>query len=219
MRKIDKSRLLATKYKEWLDNLAANGESHPKYNSSGFKYYYDIVANLVWLQAGLCAYTERKMQDHRKCAPDKWTDGAFKQFQFSGQLDHYDASLKNNQGWDWDNFFLIDGDVNVKNKRNNRPNGILKPDVLTFHPNLYLEYKLPDHTFIPNRNLDFDTQEKVRQDLTCLGLNFEPIIDIRKEYLAPYLTDIEYQAQTTDQVRVKLTQFYTAFEMAVTQVE
>lgn len=219
MRKIDKSGLLATKYKKWLDELSANEKSHPKYNSSGFKYYYDIVASLVWLQAGLCAYSERKMQDHLRCAPENWVNGAFKRFQFSGQLDHYDAALKNSKGWDWDNFFLIDSDVNVKSKRVNRPFGILKPDATSYNPNVYLEYKLPDHIFVPNRSLDFEMQEKVRHDLTCLGLNFEPIIDIRKEYLAPYLTDIEYQAQTTDQVRVKLTQFYTAFEMAVIQVE
>lgn len=219
MRKIDKSQLLAAKYKEWLDDLAAKGKKHPKYNSSGFKYYYDIVANLVWVQQGLCAYSERRMQDHHKCAPKNWKEGEYKQFQFAGQLDHYDAELKKNKGWDWDNFFLIDSDVNVKGKRMNRPNGILKPDIEAFDPNNYLEYKLPDHIFVPNRNLDFEIQEKVRHDLTCLGLNFEPIIDIRKEYLAPYLTDIEYQAQTTSQVRVKLTQFYTAFEMAVIQVE
>lgn len=218
MRKIDKSVLLATKYKEWLDDLAAKGKAHPKYTSSNFKYYYDIIGNLVWSQKGLCAYSERKMQDPAKCAPENWKDGAYKQFQFAGQLDHYDATLKKTKGWDWNNFFLIDADVNVKGKREKRPNGILKPDKRTFDPNVYLEYKLPDHIFIPNRNLDFVMQEKVRHDLTCLGLNFEPIIDIRKEYLAPYLTDIEYQAQTADQARVKLTQFYTAFEMAVTQV-
>lgn len=219
MRKIDKSVLLATKYKKWLDDLSKNGKTHPKYTSSAFKYYYDIVANLVWLQAGLCAYSERKMQDHRKCAPEKWTEGAFKQFQFSGQLDHYDAAFKTTKGWDWDNFFLIDADLNVKSKRDTRPHGILKPDMAAFDPNVYLEYKLPDHIFVPNRQLDFATQEKVRHDLTCLGLNFEPIIDIRKEYLSPYLTDIEYQAQTPDQVRLRLTQFYTAFEMAVAQIE
>jgi len=107
----------------------------------------------------------------------------------------------------------------VKDKREHRPNGLLKPDPTTFDPNIYLEYKLTDHIFVPNRYLDFATQEKVRHDLTCLGLNFEPIIDIRKEYLGPYLTDIEYEAQTTDQVRVKLIQFYTAFEMAVPQIQ
>ncbi|WPQ61751.1 hypothetical protein SIO70_25655 [Chitinophaga sancti] len=83
-----------------LDDLAQKGKSHPKYTSSSFKYYYDIVANLIWLQAELCAYSERRMQDHRKCAPGKWAEGTFQQFQFSGQLDHYDATLKNTKGRD-----------------------------------------------------------------------------------------------------------------------
>lgn len=218
MRKIDKSILLATKYKEWLDDLSKKEKNHPKYNSSNFKYYYDIVANLVWLQAGLCAYSERKMQDPLRCAPEKWKDGAFKQFQFSGHLDHYNNTLKSSKGWDWNNFFIIDADLNVKNKRDNCPNGILKPDLADYDPNFYLEYKLPDHIFVPNRNLDFETQEKVRHDLTCLGLNFDPIIDIRKEYLGPQLAKIEYQVQTPEQVRVNLFQFFTAFEMAVVQL-
>lgn len=219
MRKIDKSVLLATKYEEWLNDLSTKGKNHPKYNSSDFKYYYDIVANLVWLQAGLCAYSEKQLQDPQKCSPELWVDGRFIKFPFGGQLDHYDATLKNNKGWDWDNFFLVDSDLNMKHKRENRPNGLLKPDMAAFDPNVYLEYKLPEHIFVPNRNLDFETQQKVLHDLTCLGLNFEPIIDIRKSYLAEYLTDIEYQEQTTEQVREKLYQFFTAFEMAVVQVE
>lgn len=218
MRKIDKSELLATKYKKWLDDLATKGKNHPKYNSSDFKYYYDIVANLVWLQAGLCAYSEKQLQDHRKCGPEHWIDGRFNKFPFGGQLDHYDSTLKTKKGWDWDNFFLADSDLNMKHKRENRPHGVLKPDMPDFDPNTYLEYKLPEHIFVPNRNLDFETQEKVLHDLTCLGLNFEPIIDTRKSYLAEYLTDIEYQAQTAEQVREKLYQFFTAFEMAVVQV-
>jgi len=56
MRKIEKDLTLATAYKKWLDGLNKSGEEHPEYTSNG-KFYQDIVANLLWVQKGLCAYT------------------------------------------------------------------------------------------------------------------------------------------------------------------
>jgi hypothetical protein len=214
MRKIDKRIILAEKYKKWLDELSAKGSKHTIYNSSNGKFYYDIIANLIWVQAGLCAYSERRLQNHAQFGPPDWQEGVFKKFQFAGQLDHYDASLKKEYGWLWDNFFLIDADINVKLKRDKKPSGILKPDLGAYDPAAYLEYKIADHIFLPNRALDFAIQEQVNKDISCLGLNFQPIIDIRREYLSPLMFDVEYKIKTFEEVRNEMNQFFTAFELS-----
>ena len=120
MKKIDKNLSLATSYKKWLDTLNKSGKSHPTYNSSNNKFYYDVIANLLWVQQGLCAYTEMFLINKNAVAPEKWGDGSFKRFEFLGQLDHFNARLKNTKGWDWDNFFVIHSDVNVKRKRDRK---------------------------------------------------------------------------------------------------
>ncbi|NML37749.1 hypothetical protein HHL17_11140 [Chitinophaga sp. G-6-1-13] len=213
MQKIDKSLMLATKYKKWLDTLNAKNEKHTIYNSSKGKYYYDIVANLIWVQAGLCAYSERLLQEPARFSPGNWANGVFPKFPFSGQLDHYDATLKEQYGWSWDNFFVIDSDINVKLKRTNIPTGLLKPDMPHYDPRVYLEYERTHHVFVPNRLLEFPVQEQVRKDISCLGINFQPIIDIRKYYLEPLFFDVEYQVQSRTQVQNRLYQFFTAFDL------
>lgn len=219
MKKIDKSIILAVKYKEWLDGLTAKKAKHSNYTSSKGKFYYDIIANLLWIQQGLCAYSERRMQDNTCCEPAKWAQGKFAKFSFAGELDHYDATLKKEYGWLWGNFFLIDADINGKLKRDKKPAGILKPDVSSYDPAHYLEYKMPEHVFVPKRTLEFSMQQLINRDISCLGLNFQPIIDIRREYLSPYIFDVEYQLQSVEAVRKKLTQFFTAFELSVGALE
>ena len=214
MRKINKSTILAQKYKEWLDGFTQNGEDHPPYTSSKGTYYYDIVANLLWIQKGLCAYSERKLQDCTLFHPENWVDGVYPKFEFAGQLDHFDADQKERYGWSWENFFLIDSDINMKRKRANRPSGILKPDLLNYEATTFLEYDASIHCFIPNRAQDFDTQEIIRKDISYLGLNFQPIIDIRKDYLAPLIFDVKYKVKSFEEVKSNLTQFFTAFELS-----
>ncbi|SHM86787.1 hypothetical protein SAMN05444266_112119 [Chitinophaga jiangningensis] len=218
MKYIDKSIILASKYKQWLDGLTAKGQQHNSYTSSKGKYYYDIIANLIWVQQGLCAYSERRMQDHGLCAPSKWSEGKFAKFEFAGHLDHYDCTLKKDYGWLWANFFLIDADINTKLKRDKKPSGLQKPDAPDYDPAHYLEYKLPEHIFVPSRILAFDTQELINKDISCLGLNFQPIIDIGREYLAPYLFDVEFEILSIDAARRKLTQFFTAFELSLPMI-
>jgi len=214
MRKINKTVNLATKYKKWQDTLVREKKRHPKYTSStGF--YYDIVANLLWVQKGLCAYSERRLQSSASFAPKNWKNGRFKKFQFAGQLDHYNNTLKISYGWLWDNFFLIDSDINVKLKRSHKPSGILKPDLKDYDPIKYLEYDFTNHFFIPHRKLDFKLQDCVRKDISYLGLNFQPIIDIRREYLAPVMEEVKYgKISYEDALSTKLNQFYTAFQLS-----
>lgn len=217
MRKIDKTQILATVYKIWLDKLVQANEDHPAYNSSNGKYYYDIIANLIWVQQGLCAYTELRLQDHSLFALEYWENGKYKQCKTKGELDHYNNTIKERFGWNWDNLFVIDADVNKKWKRSNTPNGILKPDLPNFDPTQLLEYDLSNHFFIPNRNLNFATQELVNQDISCLGLN--AIADIRRMYLSPLIERVKYQQQTFNEAHNELYQFFTAFEMSKNYME
>jgi hypothetical protein len=127
MRKIDKDLTLATAYKKWLQELNKDGKDHPEYSSAN-KFYKDIVANLLWVQKGLCAYTEMFLVDHTDLDPSEWKKGRFKEFEFLGHLDHYDSTLKKKKGWEWTNFFVVHSDVNVKRKGQKPVQGVLKPD-------------------------------------------------------------------------------------------
>ncbi|MCE2962613.1 MAG: hypothetical protein ACK5UE_00420 [Chitinophagales bacterium] len=215
MKKIDKSEILATSYKTWLDNL---GETHPEYTSSKHKFYYDIVANLVWIQGGLCAYTEVLLNDKKTVAPEKWVDGMFNRFEVKGALDHYFPNLKRETGWDWQNFFLIDYDINSKIKRDNQPHGILKPDKSDFDPFYFLEYNYVKHIFIPNSERDIDFQIKIKHDIDILGLNYGPIVNDREKYLKNLFSEALMGKKEILEIRKDLYKFYTAFEMSMKQL-
>ncbi len=215
MRKIDKDLSLATVYKKWLEDKNAKGNKHPEYTSSNFRFYNDIVANLLWVQGGLCAYTEMYLMKVDVVNPTEWKKGRFKDFDFMGQLDHYDSSLKADKGWEWTNFFLVHSDVNVKVKRSKKVNAILKPDVSTYNPFYYLEYDYGTHFFSPNKELDFGLKRKILEDINALGLNYQPIIDYRKEYLKPIIDDMQLGKLSFEEAKEKLFKFYTAFEMSV----
>ncbi len=211
--------MLATVYKAWLDKLIMDNQEHPPYTSSKGRFYYDIIANLIWVQKGLCAYTERRLQNHASFDFCNWKKGRYRKCEFAGELDHYDNTLKEKYGWLWNNLFLIDADVNVKSKRTNRPNGLLKPDLPNFNSFDLLEYDLSNHFFIPNRKQDFDTQILIKEDITYLGINFQPITDIRREYLSPFIERVRYEQQTFDEAYLELNQFFTAFEMSRSYME
>jgi hypothetical protein len=215
MRKIDKSQILATTYKTWLDSL---NEIHPEYASSSDKYYYDIVANLVWIQGGLCAYTEMILNDKSAVKPEKWKEGGFKKFEVKGALDHYFPNLKKTTGWDWNNFFLIDYDINTKIKGSKIPNGILKPDQENYDPFYFLQYNYDLHKFEANNNRDFDFQLRIKHDIDILGLNYGPIIYLRKVYLQQQFSDLITGHRDLNYIKNNLNQFYTAFEMSMRQL-
>ncbi len=214
MRKLDKTEILAAEYKTWLDNLPVT-ENHPKYNSSAGKFYYDIIANLIWIQKGLCAYTEFMMQDYQRYNPANWNNNKFNKFNFSGELDHYDPTLKNTQGWLWDNFFLIDSDVNSKKvKGSKKPNSLLKPDKPDFDPSYYLEYDISIHEFIPNKIRTFEEQNLILHDINTLGLNWQPTVERRAKYLNEKVTDVKYGAVSFESAYAGLFQFFTAFKLS-----
>lgn len=215
MRKIQKDLTLATAYKKWLDGLAKPGKKYPAYSSSNNKYYYDIIANLLWVQQGLCAYTEMYLINKNTVDPKNWMSGGFKKFEFLGQLDHFDPSLKENKGWEWNNFFVAHSDVNTKRKRDKTIHGIIKPDNENYDPFEFLEYDFKQHHFLPNRNKPLKDQQQILEDINTLGLNFQPIIDYRIDYLKPIIDEVQLGVTTTDNARKKLDKFYTAFEMSI----
>lgn len=215
MRKIQKDLILATAYKKWLDSLNKPGKKYPAYSSSNNKYYYDIIANLLWVQQGLCAYTEMYLVNKNTVDPKNWNKGTFKKFEFLGQLDHFDASLKDTKGWEWNNFFVAHSDVNTKRKRDKKMHGIIKPDNDDYDPFQFLEYDFKQHHFLPNRNKSAKQQEQILEDINTLGLNFQPIIDYRIAYLKPIIDEVQLGISTLKSARTKLDRFYTAFEMSI----
>lgn len=213
MQKINKTLTLAIDYKNWLATINKR-KSHPKFTSSNHRYYYDVVANLLWVQKGLCAYTELYLCDSSNFDEEKWGNGVFKKFELKGQLDHYDATLKATKGWDWGNFFLIDSDVNRK-KNNKKMSGILKPDNENYDPFYFLEYDFKSHHFLPNSKRSNKDQDKILEEIKILGLNFQPIIDHRKAYISPLINEVTLGIKSADEVRNSLYQFYTSFEMSL----
>jgi hypothetical protein len=217
MQKIDKSVTLATEYKKWLDNINKKAK-HPNYTSSNHRFYYDVIANLLWVQKGLCAYTELFLCDVKQLESSKWKEGKFKQFDFKGQLDHYDATLKENKGWEWNNFFIIDSDVNRK-KNDKKMSGYLKPDQANYDPFYFLQYDFKTHNFIPNAERKDAEQDKILEEINILGLNFQPIIDNRKNYITPLIDDVSLGIKSQVDVRKSLYQFYTSFEMSLRSLQ
>jgi hypothetical protein len=214
MQKIEKDLTLATAYKKWLAGLNKSGIDHPAYTSAN-KYYHDVVANLLWVQKGLCAYTEMYLVNYKDVGPGNWKAGKFKNFEFLGQLDHYDSTLKKKKGWEWTNFFVVHSDINVKRKGQKSVHGILKPDDPKYDPFYYLEYDFKTHNFLPNSDRDVPLQKLILEDLNTLGLNFKPIIDYRREYLTPLIDDVQLGKLRLATAKDKLKNFYTAFEMSI----
>lgn len=215
MRFITKTLTLATKYKQWHDELQK--DNHPLYTSSSHKHYYSIVANLLSVQGGICAYTEACLCSPEAVAIDKWVDGEFQRFEFFGQLDHFDPRLKEKNGWLWDNFFMIHTDINIKEKRANVVTH-LKPDTPDFNISDYLDYNIDNHIFHPRIDLSNELQQSLLNDIDYLGLNHGTIVHMRKMSLMPLLTQIRYKSMTEEDAKKLLYQFFTAYEMALVKV-
>jgi hypothetical protein len=157
MRKIDKSEILATEYKAWIDEYEKRNEDHPKYSSSSHKYYKDVLVSLLYCQKGLCAYTEMLISRKERCSPDnfdkngRYIERGKEKSGFAAQLDHFDSSLKSEKGWRWDNFFAVWDKINIQKKKPS--DEILKPDMPAYDPYKLLAYDKREHVFYPTRIL------------------------------------------------------------------
>jgi len=213
MRKLNKPKILSTKYKEWEEELERSGNPHPVYNSSRNRFYKDIVANLLHIQDGLCAYTEIRLCDEDIVDNHNWENGKFavNNFEFKGQLDHFDPSLKTEKAWLWSNFYVVDSDVNMKKKRDSEVDSILDPGSVDYDEHRYLDYSCSTHLFIANSNLTPDEKERVNSMISVLGLNYGPIKDIRRRFLSEKFKSIDFGLEDSDTVVID--EFPTAFRI------
>jgi len=212
MRKIDKTTILSTEYKQWEDDLEQGQKAHPKYKSSNFKYYNDVVMNLFYCQQGRCAYTEMFLCPESDYSPEHWQNGRYANERpgFLGELEHYDHSLKERKGWLWSNFFMVYSDINRKAKKKHNVDPILKPDSDDYDPFKLLAYDEQTHRFIANTDLPDADQQRINQMLSILGINYGAVIAHRREVLNKQIAKIEFGMTTWDEPPKE---FITSFEM------
>jgi hypothetical protein len=211
MRKIDKSKILSTEYKMWMDvELNEKNKKHP--TNSRHKYRQDVIMNLLHCQRGVCAYTERFLCDPEDFSEDKWEKGRYnsKKRKYYGELEHFNPVLKKNKYWEWGNLFVISGTINrVKNKK--EVDYILKPDSPEYDPFSLLEYNEKKHIFVPHTDIKDETiRERIRRMIDVLHLNFTPVHRERRRFFKLVAKSKEH-AQP-----VEIYQFFTAHKMAET---
>lgn len=212
MQKIDKTRILSTAYKHWEESMADN---HSRYTSSNSPYYYDVVMSLFACQKGVCAYTERLLCDEQMYRQENWVEGKYQlpKPEFSGALDHFDPTKKNTQGWLWDNFFMVDKDVNDKHKRNKVVDTILKPDSPAYNPFHLLEYDEKLHVFFANTDLVAPLQQRINDMIELLGLNLSWVVSLRRSHLSKIFPKIKFGISTWEEEQAGNEQYFTSFEM------
>ncbi|MFN8345045.1 MAG: hypothetical protein U0X91_08575 [Spirosomataceae bacterium] len=173
MQRIDKTLLLSSEYKQWEESMT---ETHSQYNSSNNKYYYDVVMNLLHCQRGVCAYTEILLCSEDLYHSGHWKNGKYQihKPEFSGALDHFNPLLKKEKGWLWDNFFIVQKDINDKHKQDKPVDYILKPDSASYNPFKLLEYDEQLHIFIANTDLDESLQNRINDMIELLGIVLLP---------------------------------------------
>ncbi len=221
MRKINKTCNLSTVYKVWEEDIEDQGLPHEKYTSSNGKYYRDIVMQLYHCQNGLCAYTEQMLCKTEYLTENNWQDGYYSSVIHSkqkGSLDHFDPNLKEEKGWLWENFFMVDAEVNSAKFKGNKPvDPILKPDGEDYDPFHLLEYDLSTHEFRPNKNLDDNTSKRVQYMINTLCLNY--CDDSRGELLSSILRNIYFQKKNWNEIESEIRSFPTALKMCRNQIE
>lgn len=211
MQKIDKSEknVLSKEYKAWLDELNMKNARHPEYSNKG-KYYRDIFFNLLYCQKGVCAYTEQRL-----CSPDLILENLWVNDRYSGDslspghLDHFDPKLKEEKGWEWDNFFVADEYINEKIKKGKNVHPILKPDSPGYDPYTLLDYDAESHFFIANTDIeDNEKKEQVKEMINTLGINDPSIKYKRQCEWERVKNDIEQGKND-----LKIDRFFSAIEM------
>lgn len=186
MRKIDKTIRFSTVYKTWLENLEANNELHPSYDTYR-KYYNDVKFELLRCQLGLCAYTEIELCEEDILTADNWTNGKYdydaEATQASGHIEHFDPKLKPKKGWLWSNFFMVDNHINTPVKGSQEIDDIMKPDADDYDPKDRLEFDSELNTYIPSSKKTPEEQERIKKMIKVLGLNFGHIKRKRKSFI------------------------------------
>jgi len=206
MRRIDKTKILSSKYKEWLDKLDRDKVKHPHSRT----YYNDVVMNLLHCQKGVCAYTEMFLCNSGLLSEDKWKNGRYaeKKTEHFGELEHFDPKLKANRFWEWDNLFVIHSDIN-RLKRDKDIDDIPKPDSPGYDPDKLLEYDDDTHLFVPHTDIKNETERRhIERMIDVLQLNHNTVRCEREIFLKKVG---EYREVNRT---VNIDRFFTACRMA-----
>jgi hypothetical protein len=207
MRKIDKTRILSTEYKKWVDELNCKEEKHP---SESKRFKKDVMMNLLHCQKGVCAYTEMFLCDFNLITEDNWENGRYRlrKPQRFGELEHFDPKLKKNKFWEWENLFVVHADIN-RLKGVQEVDDILKPDSPVYDPMVLLKYDIDFHVFYPHPSIKNKTiRERIRRMIKILQINYGPVRSKRRKFLKMVFELREF-AQT-----VEVGCFFTAYQMA-----
>ena len=207
MRKIDKTKILSTQYKKWVDRLNRDKVKHPDQNRT---YYNDVMMNLLHCQKGVCAYTEMIICNPELLSEENWKNGGYKykKVERLGSLEHFDPRLKKDKYWEWDNLFAISLDINVK-KGAKEVDDILKPDSPQYDPFKLLEYNARTHLFVPHRDIEVrDLRERIKRMLKVLQVNHNTVCYHRKTFF----NRIAWHGNVD--MQPKIDRFFTAYQMA-----
>lgn len=212
MRKIDKRRILSTKYKEWVEGL----EKHPKYYSS-HKYITDIKMNLLYCQKGLCAYTEEELCDIEQLDIKYWKDGVYtleldSQNLINGDVEHFDCLLKEDKAYLWDNLFMVNSNINCRVKGTKTVKNILKPDANGYDEYKYLEFDHTINKFLPNVNLSKEDKEDVLEMIETLGINSNAFK--RAKQIKSLIEDFELESSLSQP-----SEYITSWKMTLLNLE
>ncbi len=216
MRSIDKSEIVSKDYENWHSSLTTG--SHPSYNSSSNVHYFDIKMSLLYCQDGLCAYTEQRLCDVALLNHINWDDKKYSKVltmdeknSIQGDLEHFDESLKENNGWSWNNFFVVSTHANCRIKGRKLIIPILKPDTTDYEPSKYLEFDFDAGVFIPKHTLNKSQKSDVEYMIQTLGINC--IYSQRKKRLDEWKDRIEVGLD------VEPDEYITAWEMTKRSLE
>ena len=175
MKQIDKSVILSKDFKSWHNSL--EHDKHPPYNAS-HRYYFDLKMSLLYTQDGLCAYTEQRLCDTTLLQMIHWDEHKYiknlsieEKQSIQGDLEHFDESLKEKNGWLWDNLFVVSTHANCRIKGKKSIDYMLKPDKQDYDPHKYLEFDYETGFFIPKHDLNSADKDKVKYMIETLGIN------------------------------------------------
>ena len=194
-----------------MGELNHSKEKHPHSR----KYYFDVVMNLLHCQDGVCAYTEEFLCNPKLLSEDKWANGRYKikKPRRYGQLDHFNPKLKEDKCWEWDNLFVIHSDIN-RDKWAKEVDDILKPDSPEYDPWKLLEYDESLNVFFPHSGLDDESvRERISRMIEVLQLNHDTVRCKREIFLIEVFERRELGRE------IKIHQFFTAYQMALTAKE
>jgi hypothetical protein len=223
MRRIDKTKILSTEYKEKVDEFNNSGKKHP---GKSWKYRTDVVMNLLYCQRGVCAYTEMDLCDLGHIKIEKWQDGRYialkmivdmdgnitysetksSKVETFGTLEHFNPKLKEEKFWDWDNLFVIHSKINT-DKGSQEVDDILKPDSPGYDPFKLLAYNQKTHCFFAHPDRSEGERLRIYNMIKVLQLNYAFVLSQRKKFFN------KIKKHNVVEEELPVDQFFTAFEM------